>query len=170
MFLLAGTAAVALAAAYYSKRNAAPKRHTKQSSKLQHLLDEVRYSKLHILFATSLLKLLTAILQSCKACIGKCMRHSNANCCLQYRRLLDVSAETLSTIRDEMLSQVGGLLKHPHRIVYVSQIILQGLLLQMNKTLSGKGTSSLMMLPSMVDKLPNGYAHLPFIVAHECCF
>ena len=29
--------------------------------------------------------------------------------------------------------------------------------LQMNTTLSGKGHSSLMMLPSMVDQLPNGY-------------
>ena len=31
-------------------------------------------------------------------------------------------------------------------------------MLQMNTTLSGKDHSSLMMLPSMVDQLPNGYA------------
>ncbi|KAL3147780.1 hypothetical protein ABBQ32_002513 [Trebouxia sp. C0010 RCD-2024] len=50
----------------------------------------------------------------------------------KYRKSLDVSAETLCAVRDEMVTQ-------------------------MNTTLSGSRQSSLMMLPSMVDELPNGF-------------
>ena len=44
----------------------------------------------------------------------------------------------------------------------------------MNDTLSGERQSSLMMLPSMVDELPNGYATPAFAIAciamMDACF
>ena len=79
---------------------------------------------------------------------------------MQYRTALDVSAEILCIIRDEMLSQVCMLLTvfYGEKLVNClsSHSLYLPVVLQMNKTLSGKGQSSLMMLPSMVDILPNG--------------
>lgn len=88
--LLAGTAAVALAATYYNRNRLSKRPHNdQQSANLQQLLAE-------------------------------------------YREALHIPADLLRSIRDDMVKQ-------------------------MNATLSGKEHSPLLMLPSMVDELPNGF-------------
>ncbi len=78
---------------------------------------------------------------------------------MQYREALHIPADLLCTIRDDMVTQVGTCCVQvvPAPTSFASHATERFLCLQMNATLSGKEHSPLLMLPSMVDELPNGY-------------
>ncbi len=78
---------------------------------------------------------------------------------MQYREALHIPADLLCTIRDDMVKQVGNCCVQvvPAPTLFVRYATTRfPCLLQMNATLSGTEHSPLLMLPSMVDELPNG--------------
>ena len=111
IFLLAGTAVVAVAATYYSRLQQRP-RNGQQSTKLHQLLAEVTC----LYTPQCRLTVFSPCISTSQAHIGnvvycfqipKTVCKITVVCFVQYRKALHIPAEVLSTIRDEMVSQVG---------------------------------------------------------------